>query len=80
MQHTKCSVMISKGFDGGCPPRSRAYIHKPYRAVKHLYMFVIDAGVVVLHQYGIGGTLRCKVKGNRLLLSHRQKQSPAEGK
>ena len=26
--------------------------------MKHLYMFVIDAGVVALHKYGIGGAIK----------------------
>jgi hypothetical protein len=29
----------------------------PNQAMKHLYMFVIDMGVAVLHKYGVGGTL-----------------------
>ena len=72
LQHTKCSrkwwflgaynmFYSSRGFDGRSLPRNGAFNCKPYRAVKHLYMFVIDAGVAVLRKYGIGGTLRCKV-------------------
>ena len=57
-----CNICVRfRGFDGGSPPRNGAYNRKPDWALKHLYMFVIDAGVVVLRKYGIGGTLRCKV-------------------
>ena len=75
LQHTKCSrkwwflgaysichmFYSSRGFDSGSPPRNGAYNRKPYQAVKHLYMFVIDVGVAVLRKYGIGGSLQCKV-------------------
>ena len=64
LQYTKCShkwwflgaynicICSSRGFDGGSPPRNGAYNGQPYGAVKHLYMFVINTRVAVLHKYG----------------------------
>ena len=69
----------SRGFDGGSPPRNGAYNRKPYWAVKHLYMFVIDVGVAVLCKYGIGGTLRCMVIWEKERASPCHQQDPEVG-
>ena len=50
------SHIPTQSLDSRCLPQNR-----PFWAVKHWYMFVIDAGVVVLYKYGIEGTLQCKV-------------------
>ena len=41
--------------------------------MKHLYMFVINMGVAVLHKYGVGETLQCKVMAVYSRHSHRQR-------